>query len=419
MSVPSSVARAAGGAACQDSTVCSVVNVVDVSDPLALKPAVHAVSVGRDAYGLAYRASSSTLYVSNFADATNPARATGTVSVVKMNADGTGAQQQVYKVGRAPTGIALSPDRSTLAVANSDSDSVSLLSIGADGSITGAKTVDVRLAHDAPLGTAPTAVAYLPDGRLLVALSGIDALEVLDAGGNPIPQRVSVEYRGRIVHVHVPATYVPTAWYPDALAVGVRPGGGSRVVVANLRGDGSGPGYYGQLQPLVGTSTEGTLSVIDVPTDARALASELNAYTARVVRDDELAPVFAALPDPAANACVGGTKPGGGTYATGILCAAQKGLLDPKQVHVVVIDAENKTFDSYFGDMKSTLTNADASPLFTEYGDAVTTNQHNLAKSFTLSDSFWNEGAEASTLGHDWLTGGYTTVSREITWGQE
>jgi hypothetical protein len=49
----------------------------------------------------------------------------------------------------------------------------------------------------------------------------------------------------------------------------------------------------------------------------------------------------------------------------------------------------------------------------------VTTNQHNLAETYSVDDNFWNEGAEASTLGHSWLSGSYTTLDRELTWGPD
>ena len=401
LSVPSSVATGAGAKPCVDSAACSIVTPINIGNALA--PSVgKSVSVGRDAYGMAWRARSNTLYVANFADGSNPARGTGTVSVVNG-----GVQTQVVRVGQGPAGVSLSPDGSTLAVANTGSDSVSLLSLSSDGSVTGVRTISVRLTPDAPLGTTPSAVGYLPDGKLVVALAGIDALEVLDARGDAIDQRV---HNGARVE-HVPHTFIPTGWYPDAMAIGTAPGGGARIVVANLRGDGSGPGYYGQLQPLVGTSTEGTLSVIDLPSDEATLGHQLNDYTARVVRDDNFAPLWDShLPDPAMNACVGGNA---------LLCAAQKGQLDPKSLHIVVLFAENKTFDAYFGDTGGTFRNVNASPVFNEYPDIVTTNQHNLAKAWTLNDNFYNEGAEASTLGHDWITASQDSFWREMTWNQE
>jgi DNA-binding beta-propeller fold protein YncE len=421
LSVPNSVVQGVTGstAGCANSTICSVVSVIDVSNPLALAPAVHAIAVGRDAYGLAYRPATQTLYVSNWADQTNSARAAGmgTVSVVKVNADGSGSEVQVVPVGPAATGVALSSDGTTLAVANSDNDTISLLPIGADGSVTmaGIRTVSVGLPGSPP-GTTPLALTYSTDGKYLyVALAGIDAVEVLDGRGNPIPQQVAVSYAGHPVSVRAPATYIPTGWYPDALAVAPAPkGSGTRLYVANLKGQGAGPGYYGQLQPLVGTSTEGTLSAVDLATDPSA---SFNTWTAQVVQGSQLAPVFApSLADPASNACIGPD----GKPRNDILCGQQASTpkLDPKTLHVVVILAENKTFDSYFGDIGLALPTANALPAFTEYGAAVTPNQHLLAQSFSLSDNFWNEGAEVSGLGHSWITGGYATPDNELTWGQ-
>jgi len=102
-----------------------------------------------------------------------------------------------------------------------------------------------------------------------------------------------------------------------------------------------------------------------------------------------------------------------------VLCGVQRGSIDPRALHVVIIEAENKTFDSYFGDTAARLTDANADPAYAEYGQAVTTNQHNLAETYNVDDNFWNEGAEASTLGHSWLSGSYTTLDRELTWGPD
>ncbi|HMC38144.1 MAG TPA: bifunctional YncE family protein/alkaline phosphatase family protein, partial [Acidimicrobiales bacterium] len=409
LSVPTAAAQKAGGRPCADDTICSVVSVIDVSDPTATSPTVHAIPVGRDAYGLAYRAATSTLYVTNWADQTNtnPARDTGTVSVVRVAADGTGQETQVVPVGPAPTGIAISPDGTVLAVANSDDDSISLLSTGATGLVADVRRVKVGLPGQPP-GTTPLSVAFSPDGSYLyVGLAGLDSVQVLtgSAGGNfgrvgrSIPQTVTVSYAGHPVVVRSPDTYIPTGWYPDAMTVT-----GNRLYVANLRGNGAGPGYYGQLQPAVGTSTEGTVSAVDID------PAQFDGWTARVIQADQLAPVFTDITDPATDACANG--------ANDILCLAQRGQIDPKTIHVVQILAENKTFDSYFGDTGPTFPAANAVPTFTEYGAPVTTNQHQLAQAFSLSDNFWNEGAESSVLGHSWITGGYTTPNNELTWGQ-
>lgn len=427
LSVPSTVAARAAGvgsAGCVGSGICSVVSIVDVSNPQDAAPSVTAVPVGRDAWGLAYRRSTSTLYVSNWADQTNtsPARGsgTGTVSVVNLAAPAPLSEQQVVPVGNGPTGIALSPDGNTLAVANSDSDTVSLLPVRSDGTLdlTAARSVGVGL-PGAPLGTTPLAVSYSADGNYLyVALAGLDAIEVLNANGTPLPQpNLTITYRGTAATVTVPATFIPTGWYPDAMTLTASPAGNAaRLYVANLRGNGAGPGYYGQIQPVTGTSTEGTLSAIDVPNDAQARAAALGAWTRQVVENDQLGPAYSptlSAVDPAANPCTGAPAAGD------ILCPhAASQQVDPHTIHVVQILAENKTFDSYFGDTQALFPGANADPSFTEYPASVTTNQHLLARSFSLSDNFWNEGAESSVLGHSWYTGGYSTVDNEMTWGQ-
>lgn len=429
LSVPHSAIQSADPSAgpCPDGApandpVCAPVSVVNISNPSS--PAVvHVIPVGRDAYGMAYAPLSSTLYVANWADKTNPARAggTGTVSVVHVNADGAGKEVQVVPVGLDPTGIALSPDHRTLAVADSASDQVSLVKLDpATGAAISVSNVSVAVAPGAPKGTAPLAVAWSPHGKnLLVALAGLNAVEVLGPTGKPIPQRVTVPWQGTPATFTAPATYIPTGWYPDALAVAPAPGAsGSRLYVANLKGMGSGPGINGQAEPLTGSRTEGSVSAIDLP-DAKGAPGQLAKWTAVVVANDRLAPVYdPRLSQPAANACPGAALPGGGTVTSALLCAAQQHQLDPRQLHVVDILAENKTFDSYFGDMKPYFPDAQANPAYTIYPAAVTTNQHRIAQQFNLSDNFWNEGAEASVLGHSWFESAVATPYNELTWGQ-
>jgi len=467
LSVPQSVVSSAQGGNCPASDnppgstdpICAVVNVIDnAADPTAT-PTVHAIPVGRDAYGLAFlpseaNSTSGTLYVSNWADQTNPFRtgaaslqdATGTVSLVTVNPDGSGKERQVVDVGKAPAGMALSPSGNLLVVANSNDDTLSAIPIDpVSGNPNGAiQTVPVGLGG--PVGTQPMAVRFSADGRhVFVALAGLNAIEVLAVNGEsiaPISQsNLSISYQGTSQNVTSPATYIPTGWWPDMLATG--PEGslssltGYRLYVSNLKGNGAGPGYYGQLQPTAGTGTEGTVSAIDIPSDPTAFATDMSQWTTDVVQGDALAPVFSpglASSDPAQNPCLDQTNPSQPAVAVpgSLLCqaslynagkssapvGAQGQTLTPQTTHVVFILAENKTFDSYFGDTGATL-NSNADPSFNEYPLPVTTNQHNLAQKFTLFDNFWNEGAESSVVGHSWWSAGVTTPDRELSWGQE
>ncbi|MGZ6827827.1 MAG: beta-propeller fold lactonase family protein, partial [Mycobacteriales bacterium] len=107
-----------------------------------------------------------------------------------------------------PTGLALSPDGSLLAVTGTDSDNVAFLPL--TGGVPGPAQVlhlSVVPRPDSTMGSAPDAVAFGPDGRTAyVALAGDDAVALVDVASRTV--------RG----------YVPTGWYPTAVAVGPKDG---------------------------------------------------------------------------------------------------------------------------------------------------------------------------------------------------
>jgi hypothetical protein len=318
-------------------------------------------------------------------------------------------------------GIALSPDRRTLAVADAGDDSLTMLSLDPAGDVVGQRTVSTRVSTTTPVGAMPTAVAFDPSGRYLyVSLSGIDAVEVRTSNGDPIPQDVTVRWAGRTASEHVPHTWIPTGWFPnDLAAVAALHHPGTRLYVSNFKGMGTGPGGYFQVEPVAGTRTEGSLSAIDLPDPDNGAASPraLNGWTARVVENDNFAPLFDPdLADPAANACLPARLPTGGTAFSRLLCDAQQGHLDPRPLHIVYINNENKTFDSYFGDTALQLPKADSNPVWNFYGYAVTPNQHRLAETWSVGDHFWLEG-DQSAEGHMWITAGYVTPYDLLTWG--
>jgi gluconolactonase len=76
-----------------------------------------------------------------------------------------------------PNGLAVSPDRTELAVVESTLPGVSVLSIDADGSLT-----DRRVLVEIP-GTVPDGVLYDEAGRLLISCWAPDAIFRLEAGG--------------------------------------------------------------------------------------------------------------------------------------------------------------------------------------------------------------------------------------------
>jgi DNA-binding beta-propeller fold protein YncE len=120
----------------------------------------------------------------------------GTVSLIRV--DSTDDITSIA-VGRQPSGMAFAADGSTLYVADSDEDAISLVDpVGKKESAR----VSIAPKDDPTFGQIPTAVALSPDGkRIYVALGGANAVAVLENG--PKPKVLG---------------YFPTAWYPIAIA---------------------------------------------------------------------------------------------------------------------------------------------------------------------------------------------------------
>ena len=67
--------------------------------------------------------------------------------------------------------------------------------------------------------------------------------------------------------------------------------------------------------------------------------------------------------------------------------------------HVIYILKENRTYDQIFGDIKE----GNGDPSLVMYGEAITPNEHALARQFGLLDNFYDSG-EVSGDGHPWST---------------
>ena len=283
-------------------------------------------------------------------DPTTGAVLNGTVTVVRL-ADF--ASREVT-VGRAPTSLAVGPDGTTVAVANSHSDSVSLI----DTATLHTTTVAIPTLPDGLLGTAPVSVAFSADGkRLYVAAALNNAVVVLEKRGS------SYELAGAI----------PAGWFPGALAFDRN----QDLVVLNVKGDGNtddGKGGHNT------HSYEGSMIRLPQPSDAQLQV------TTRIVNDANN-PHFGAA---------------GGVENLGSL-----GIR-----HVFLLVKENRTYDQVFGDMRQ----ANSDPAFLMYGRDITPNHHALAEKYVLLDNFYATGA-ISFDGHQWLEQGFVSdnVERALT----
>lgn len=275
---------------------------------------------------------------------------TGTVSVVEVDRY---AVREV-EVGLAPSGMALSPDESLLAVANGHSDTVTLLETDT------LRRTDIRIPAypESFAGSQPVAAGFSPDGvRLYVACGGNNAVAVLE----------------RVGRTWKVAGQLPTGWFPSALALD--PQGDLRVVCIKGVGSTAAPtGGFNSRQ------YEGSLLRLPAP-----LEPQLRAGTREVQAANR--PEFAP--------------------AGGVANLRSLGIQ-----HVVFIVKENRTYDQVFGDMGK----GNGDPRYVMYGREVTPNHHALADRYVLLDNFYTGGA-ISFDGHHWLMQGFVSDYVERAFG--
>ena len=268
--------------------------------------------------------------------------------------------------GSHPTALLLSPDEKQLYVALSNADGVAVVS-------TETGTVESILDTTAPgqiyRGSSPSALALSADGeRLFVADASLDAVAVFDLHSK----------------AKQAAGFIPTDWYPSALAVT-----GNDLLISTAKGEGTGPNNgTSQLKeekrhrehPYIPTLMYGSLARLNFP----AAETQLPELT-RKVEDSNLL-----RSDPGKIRFQGGENP---------------------IKHVIYILKENRTYDQVFGDLK--VGNGDSS--LTMYGAEITPNQHKLALQFGVLDNFYDSG-EVSGDGHEWSNAAITTDYNEKTW---
>jgi DNA-binding beta-propeller fold protein YncE len=276
-----------------------------------------------------------------------------------------------------PAAFAWSPDEKILYVALANRDAVAAMRVGGD-ELKLEAIYDVRLPGQTYFGAMPDAVAVSEDGkRLFAANTGSDAIAVFDLRGR---QAAGTE---------IPAVgFVPTEWYPTALAVK-----GNKLYVATAKGEGTGPNNMPQprvpgVARLSGSSTyiatllHGSLAAIDLS----QIESQREQLTRTVIETNRMKAAQARI--------------------------AFRGGANPIR-HVIYIIKENRTYDQILGDLGV----GNGSPGLTMYGEETTPNQHKLAKQFGVLDNFYDSG-EVSGDGHVWSNAAISSDYTEKTWQQ-
>jgi DNA-binding beta-propeller fold protein YncE len=277
--------------------------------------------------------------------------------------------------GSHPTAMLLSPDEKLLYVALSNADRVAAVetATGTPTSLFSTALPDQKFA-----GTSPIALAQSADGkRLFVADASINAIEVFD--------KTSLVVGGMAADAVVPPSgFIPTDWYPSALAAV-----GDDLLIATSKGQGTGPNSgmnnlrserRHREHPYIPTLLYGSI--------ARLKIQDIEKQLPELTRKVEESNLLHASP--------------------GQIQFAQPS--NPIH-HVIYIIKENRTYDQVLGDLK--VGNGD--PSLTLYGSEVTPNLHKLALQFGVLDNFYDSG-EVSGDGHNWSTAAITSDYNEQTW---
>jgi YVTN family beta-propeller protein len=303
---------------------------------------------------------------------------TGEVSVIDPSNPSAPVGQ--IAVGLHPT--AMYADGSALFVANTNSDTVSVIDTTTDQVV---QTIETRPWPESAVGYEPDGIAVTKDGHLLVTLGRANAVAVYRYDGTP---KDPVSYIGLL----------PTDYYPADVATV-----GNQIVVTNTRGiDARGPAivtYKGEgTEPVSGHDTHSTTASLTRFT----LPSDLEIAT-------KYTPMVFAQNDWNQNDVL---EASAGHKAAPVPVPVRIG--DPSTIkHVFLIVKENRTYDQVLGD----LGEGNGDPKLTQFGEKATPNQHALARQFGDYDNVYDIGTN-SAEGHNWMMMGDNPEYTESSAGE-
>ncbi len=280
-------------------------------------------------------------------------------------------------VGDHPNEMLLNKSETTLFVANSLDNSVSVVDLKTKKVL---ETLNAALYPDAPNGSTTNGLALSGDEKTLyIANADNNCLAVFDV------ERVGESHS---------KGFIPTGWYPTNVKVV-----GKKILVSNGKGMSSeanpnGPSPFKKSEDnragqYIGSLFLGTLSVIDAPSVKElAVYSKLTYENTLYSKEKELN----------TEGVIGNPIP------------MKVGAPSPIK-YVFYIVKENRTYDQILGDVKAG--NGDAKLCL--FPDKITPNQHALVNNFVLLDNFYVD-AEVSADGHNWSMGAYANDFVEKTW---
>jgi YVTN family beta-propeller protein len=290
--------------------------------------------------------------------------------VVVVKLDGVPVVTRRIPVKGQPNKMTLNAAQTRLYVVEDQSDSIDVIDTRTN---TIVETIPV-LAHPSVLpaslaqysGANPNSVALSPDEKqLYVTLGTLNSIAVVGLGGTNSEDRV--------------IGLIPTGWYPNSASFS---GDGKWVYVVNGKSPtGANPLFLYSSGPpthqngFAANQYNPQLIKAGLQSFPRPSAAQLTTLTAQVATNNRFAYTESASDE-------------------AVMAAVRKGTR-----HVIFIIKENRTYDQVLGDLE--IGNGD--PSLAEFGEALTPNQHNLARNFVTLDNFYAT-AEVSYDGWAWTT---------------
>ena len=296
----------------------------------------------------------------------------GSVTVIDL---GTGTVKKEILVELHASALAVSPDQKYVVVANTGSDTLSVIDTRTD------EIVEKIWARQTPadlFGAQPNALAFDPSGRLLYVCNGTqNAVAVI--------QFDPADKESKVIGL------IPVGWFPGAILLDAAR---KTLCVANIKGIGATRMFKpDEKVKLSNKDYYGTVSLVPLPSE-KTLAS-MTELALQNMRYPKLAEAkLPPRPDQPAR-------------------PVPERVGEPSVFkHVIYVIKENRTYDQILGDM----TEGNGNTNLCTFGEKYTPNQHKIAREFILLDNTYCAGVQSAD-GHQWTDSAIANdyMERQVT----